>query len=38
MFGRLAVKGRGDDYAREMGWSSAEELSRFLWEETAPAN
>ena len=38
MFERLAVAGRGDDYAREMDWSSAEELSRFLWEETAPAN
>ena len=27
------AEGRNDDYAREMGWSSAEELSGFLWED-----
>ena len=37
MLKRLEAEGH-DDYAREMGWSSAEELSGFLWEETAPAN
>ena len=37
MFERLAVEGR-DEYAVKMGWSSAEELSQFLWEGATPAN
>ena len=37
MFERLAVEGH-DKYAGKMGWSSAEELSRFLWEGATPAN
>ena len=37
MLERLQAEGH-DYYARDMGWPSAEELSQFLWEETAPAN
>ena len=28
----------GDGFAGKMGWSSAEELSQFLWREVTPAN
>ena len=38
MFELLADEDRNDEYARDMGWSSAEELSQFLWEDAAPAN
>ena len=37
MFERLALEG-GDKYAGKMGWSSAKELSQFLWEGATPTN
>ena len=37
MFERLAAEGH-NEFAGKMGWSSAEELSQFLWEGATPAN
>ena len=37
MFEQLGVDA-GDKFAGRLGWSSAEELSQFLWEGATPAN